>query len=267
MTKEEFYKLATTRKPIKDDSIYKLTIRELDNNVLGFIKEKETDDWGYEISCEYNWYTTKEKATEYMIKYIHEKDSRYRKRIHSALIERIPANIPVEDGGQLEWWFYDQCGKEIDRSVCTWELKDEPSPASIYYGRKLQEIRFQMEEIVEIISDNKIFLSVINGLPNTIEEMWKLFEEREKKLKKNMIPNSNALSLYDAMADMYFYIQSNGFDPDTSPYCILKPTFLVPEKAEHILTSRYNCWKSYIDSHTRDKINWDELYKMIQGIK
>lgn len=267
MTKEEFYKLATNRPSITADSIYKLTIRELENEATGYMKETETDDWSFEIGSEYNWYTTKNKAVEYMIKYIQEKDSHYRKRIHSALIERIPANIPVEDGGQLEWWLYDKNGKEIDRSVCTWELLEEPSPASIYYGREPREIRFQMGEIVEIISDNKVFLSVINGLPTSVEEIWKLYEDREIKWDKKSVPYLNAGSFFDAMADMYFYIQSNGFDPDTSPYCIMKPTFPITEEVKNILTSRYNCWKSYIDSHSREEINWDELYKMIQGIK
>lgn len=85
-------------------------------------------------------------------------DKSYRKKIHSAIIERIPINLPLEDGGQLEWWLYDRTGNEIDKSVCAWEIKDEPSFQDVYLGRKPEGIRFQMGEIVEIIHDNKDYL-------------------------------------------------------------------------------------------------------------
>ncbi|MCH5233730.1 MAG: hypothetical protein J1E16_00410 [Muribaculaceae bacterium] len=263
MTKEEFYTLATNRPAITGDSIYKLTIREIDKNTTGFKKDEKTGDWCYEIGTSHNWYTSKDKAVKYMLKYIQESDSHYRKHIHSALIERIPANTLFEDGGQLEWWLYDKNGKEIDRSVCTWEINEEPSEASIFMGRLPEEIKFKMGDIVEIVDDNKVFLSVINGLPSSIEEIWKLYEKRIRNNgndKNKGVP----LSLFDAMADMYFYIQANGFDPDTSPYHISKPSFPVPEKAKEILTTRYDTWQSYMDSHSHEEINWEELYALIR---
>lgn len=263
MTKEEFYKIATNRPKILGDSIYKLIVREIDNDFSCFIKDPESGEWYYEISREYNWYTTKEQALKYMRLYLQNKEDHYRKRIHSFLIKRIPANIPVEDGGYQEWWLYDKNGKEIDKSVCTWEINEEPSETSLFMGRLPEETQFQMGDIVEIIDDNKVFLSVINGLPSSVEEIWNLYEKRIRNCK-NKNNRAVPLSLFDAMADMYFYIQANGYDPDTSPYCVFKPSFPVPEKAKEILYRRYSTWKSYIDSHSEEQINWEELYALIR---
>ena len=72
MIKEEFYRLAEKRPEIKGASLYKLTVREINNNISGYTRDSKTGDWFYEINRERNWYTTKEKAVNFLLKYIQE---------------------------------------------------------------------------------------------------------------------------------------------------------------------------------------------------
>ena len=265
MTKEEFYNLANNRPKITGDSIYKLTVREHRKDVKGYEKDSETKDWYYPISLQINWYTSKQEAEKYLHDFIKGERKNHRNKIHSAVIERIPANITLEDGGQLEWWFYNSAGEEIDRSACAWEINKRLSLRNVYLGRKPEEIRFEMGDIVEIIQDDKAFLSVINGLPPTIEEMWELYVDGFKRNGKKVDEKIAAGEFSDAMKDIYFYIQSNGFDPDEDPYHIVKPIFEVPREAKDQLAGRYHRWKSYIDKHSYDEINWTELQKLVKS--
>ena len=265
MTKEEFYNLASNRPEITGDSIYKLTVREYRKDVKGYEKDPETKDWCYPISLQSSWYTSKKKAERHLYDFIKGEGKTHRNRIHSFIIERVSANIPLEDSGELEWWFYNSAGEEIDRSVCAWEIKKSPSFQNVYLGRKPEEIRFEMGDIVEIIQDDKVFLSVINGLPPTIEEMWELYEDEFKRKGIKVDEKIAAGEFSDSMKDMYFYIQSDGFDPDEIPYHIVKPIFEVPQDAKDQLAGRYHRWKSYIDKHSYDEINWADLQKLVKG--
>ena len=56
MIKEEFYRLAEKRPEIKGARIYKLTVREINNNNLFvYTRDSKTGDWFYEINRENNW--------------------------------------------------------------------------------------------------------------------------------------------------------------------------------------------------------------------
>lgn len=267
MTKEEFYRLAKNKPEITDTSIYTLKIIEYDKDTKTYRKRPKSDEWEFKVRTVRNDYSSKESAEKALREYKLNEGESYRKNIHSAMISRYQIDIPVEDHGSLEWWLYDKDCNEIDRSVCSWEVKDDPELRDVYFGREPSQIRFQMGDIVEIQSGDKIFLSVINGLPTTIDRMWEIYEERFKKSGPQLDELIMRGDFYDAMAGTYYYIQSNGFDPDTWPYLVFKPTFPVPEDIKKILKGRYNCWKSYIDSHSREEINEDELYSLIQGVK
>ena len=265
MTTEEFYRLAENRSVIKGASIYKLTVREINNNVSSYTRDSKTGDWFYEINRESNWYTTKEKAVKFLRKYIKEAEAHYYKRIHSAVIERIPANIPVENGGQLEWWLYDSAGCEIDHSVCAWELNNDPKFQDAYLGRKQEEIRFDRGDIVEIIHDDKVVLSVLSGLPGSIDEMWNIYQDRFNRESVELDERIMRGEFYDSMADMYYYLRVDGNDLDEVPNDVTAPLFEIPAEAQEELYGRYNRWKTYIDSHICEEINWDELKRIVRG--
>lgn len=266
MTKEEFFSLAKNRPAITDPSIYTLKIVEYDKDIKAYRKKPKSDDWGFKTRSVYNYYSSKESAEKALRDYKQNEGESYRKNIHSAIISRIQIDIPVDDHGSLEWWLFDKDCNEIDHSVCAWEVKDEPALRDIYFGRESSQIRFQMGDIVEILSGDKIFLSVINGLPITLDRMWEIYEDRFQKAGPQLDELIMRGDFYDAMAETYYYLQSNGFDPDTWPYLVFKPTFPVPHNIQQILKGRYNRWKAYIDTHSREEINWDELYSLIQGV-
>lgn len=264
MTKEEFYNLAKNRPTITDSSIYTLKIIEYDKDIKAYRKRPKSDDWEFKVRTITNDYSSKACAEKALREYKRNEGESYRKNIHSAMISRIQIDIPVDDHGSLEWWLYDKDCNEIDRSVCAWEVKDEQTLRDVYFGREPSQIRFQMGDIVEILSGDKIFLSVINGLPTTIDRMWEIYESRFQKAGPQLDELIMRGDFYDAMAETYYYLESNGFDPDTWPYLVFKPTFPVPQPIQQILIGRFNRWKSYIDSHTREEINWDELQSIVQ---
>lgn len=70
---------------------------------------------------------------------------------------------------------------------------------------------------------------------------------------------------YDSMADMYYYLQNDGNGLDEVPDDVMAPLFEIPAEAQEELSGRYNRWKTYIDSHICEEIDWDELSKIVRG--
>ena len=178
MTKEEFFKLAQySRQPVTQDCIYNLTIRRifkcLDDYGDVYLKEK--------LSLYYPplFYSTKEEAIEAMNNYIENQDDDL--IIHSILIKRIPINVPVKECvDYIDWWMYDWDGIEIDHSVCCQCCPSEPVKA-VYFGRKPDEIRFKVGEVVEILNPYGIDLGIIIRRPSSIDDMWNKYNEEIKK--------------------------------------------------------------------------------------
>lgn len=95
-----------------------------------------------------------------------------------------------------------------------------------------------MGEKVEVIRGNRVFIEVLNGIPPTIDEMWKQYDSKIKKWGEDTYNYFSYMT--DPMADRYFYLKEDGFDPDLPPYILMKPVFPVPETIKEILPSRYN---------------------------
>ena len=70
---------------------------------------------------------------------------------------------------------------------------------------------------------------------------------------------------YDSMADLYYYQQSDGNGLDEVPDDVMTPVFEIPADTQEELTRLYNRWKTYIDSHISEEIDWDELSKIVRG--
>ena len=244
MTKEEFYNLSATRQDITSPSVFRLIVRTYDKDIKGYRKWRGKDDYYYDISIRSNLYSSKDEAETALHKFIGDAEQ-FNKAIHSAVIERIPLDVPLEEGGQLEWWLYDSSGKEIDCSTCAWENGEELSLRDVYFGRTPEQIRFQKGDIVEFIQANKAFLVVLNGLPLTVEQMWERYEntvtkkgmEKEGKYPEGYFESS-------VFSDSYFFLEKNGFDPDFFPYYFVKPTFKIPTKAKTELKDRFTHWKT-----------------------
>lgn len=259
MTKEEYFRIAENKPEITDESIYQLTIRVYLSDTEGYKENLDKQEWSYRIYEFSRYYSSKEKAEESYREYILNE-----KYIHSAIIERLGINLHVDEGFQLAWWVYDRFGKEIDKSFCTSLDKDEPTVHDVYFGRKPDDIPYEMGEIVEIIKGDEVYLEVLNGIPPTIEEMWEWHDERIKKWGEPARNKFSSTYFAEPMVEQYFYLRKDGFDPDLPPYYIMKPVFPIPEKAQKILSDRYNRWKSYMDSHSYKDINWDELYRIVR---
>ena len=243
MTKEQFYNLAATRQEINSPSICRLIVRTYDKEIKRYRKWRGKDDYYFDIATRSNLYSSKDKAESALSKVISEAEQ-FNHAVHSAIIERIPVDIHLEEGGQLEWWLYDCCGTEIDRSVCTWENGEELSLRDVYFGRTPEQIRFQKGDIVEVVQGDKVFLVVLNGSPQTVEQMWKRYENMVAKRGLEEVgtyPEGYFES--SVFSDTYFFLEKDGFDPDFFPYYFVKPTFKIPAKAEAELKERYTRWK------------------------
>lgn len=264
MTKEEFYQLAFNKPEIKGKSIYKLTIRGYRKDIKGYRKTPAKQEWSYPIYKSEWFFSSKEEAEKAMMNYIETEKG----AIHSFLVERITIDTNIEDTEHLEWWSYGAKGNMIMGSLSTSTIPeyDKLKIDNIFLGRSEESYPFKMGQIIEIITDDIVHLEVLNGLPQTIDECWKRYSDRIKRWGlKPEGPYYHCDYFADCMADQFFYLQSDGFDPDVAPYQIMEPRFSIPEQAKGILTARFNRWKDYIDSHPGDDFNRAELEKIVQG--
>lgn len=242
MTKEEFYYLAEHKPLLIEDSVFQLTVRYYLDETREYHAKDTEEEWSYPIFSFSKFFSSKNKAWVSYKEYL-----KNEKCIHSAIIERLALNTPVNEGNQLAWWAYNNKGVEINKSVCTSLFKEEPSIQDVYFGRKPDEIPFSIGEIVEIIRDGRVYLEILNGIPLTIDECWLKYEVMVK-LKGHVKPGDFGSPYFcDSMADQYYYLQKNGFDPDVAPYLISKPIFPVPEKSKELLDIRFNHWKSLVN--------------------
>lgn len=248
MTKEQFYKLAVTHPEITAPSVFKLTIRQYDKDTKRYRKGRGQNDFYFKIWESSNLYTSKERAFSALIDFIKCSDDLNRSRVHSAVIERKPVDIPFIEGGILQWWLYDNQGNEIDKSVCSIEGGNELELKDVYFGRPKDEIRFKEGDIVEIVCGDKIFPAILNGVPACVDEMWKSHEY----YIKNHGPVPDGKYPYGwyhdcVFRDTYFYLESEGFYPDTFPDNVFKPTFEVPREMVEELKERYIRWKESLE--------------------
>lgn len=266
MTKEEFYYLAENKPEIIAKSIYSLTIRQYRNDIKEYEKTPDKQEWSFPIFKMERIFSSKEEAEKAMGNYLKLEKS----HIHSFLIERITIDTNVEDTRHLEWYSYDAAGNLIMKSLCTSTIPefDKLTIDDIFLGRQTSDCPFKMGEIVEIVHKDKVSLEILNGLSATIEDCWGRYEQRVRRWGPKVEgPFYHSDFFTDCMSDQMFYISESGFDPDVPPDVVVKPTFPIPAEAKEILTARYKHWKSYIDSHSREKINWEELEKIVRGEK
>ena len=243
MTKEEFYHLALNKPEIIAKSIYKLTIREFRNDINGYHKSTSKQEWSYSI-YESEWiFSSKEEAEKAMLNYI---EYRKKAQFHSFMIDRITIDTNIEDTEHLEWWNYDSKRNMLMGSKSTSSIPefDKLTIDNIFLGRPEDSYPFKMGEIVEVINEDRVSLEILNGLPSTIDDCWERYYQRTKNFgPRQEGPFYHCDYFADCMADQFFYIQENDFDPDVAPYQIMKPRFPIPEQAKEILYARYEKWK------------------------
>ena len=99
MTKEQFYNLAATRKEITSPSVFRLIVRTYDKNIKGYRKWRGKDDYYFDIATRSNLYSSKDKAESALSKVISEAEQ-FNHAVHSAIIERLPVDIPLEENGE-----------------------------------------------------------------------------------------------------------------------------------------------------------------------
>lgn len=265
MTKEEFYKLAINHPIIDSPSIYQLIVRTYDKEIRGYKKCRGKKEYYFEVDSRSNLYSTKEEALAAFRQYING-SGRMGQIVHSAVIERLPINLPLENSGLLEWWLYDKRGIEVDCSVCSWENGEELLLRDVYFGRSLQQIRFKEGEIVEFVQGNRAYLVVLNGVPQTIEKMWKRYENMvDKKGLEEPGTYPEPYFASSIFSDTYFFLEENGFDPDFFPYYFVKPSFKIPKNVEEELKGRYNRWREYIHSTPSNEIDRNKLKEIVRN--
>lgn len=245
MTKEEFLRYAQNRETPANKSVYELRVFDYDGEITGYKKQKD-GSWSFNIrQCFTRLYSDFKKAEIALKEYVN--SDRYTDSIiYGAEVWRICLDIPIyEINGDLGWWLYDSTGKLIDHSVCDMYHIDNPDyPFGVYFGRKKDEIRFKEGDIVEITSPNReeVYLGIINDLPPTNDQMWELYQRRVNHwgLQKNK--NFSCDYFSDVMADCYYIVGNEDYDPDIPVISLRRPTFTPPKEALVELKKRYDRW-------------------------
>ena len=242
MNKEEFFHLAENKPEISHPTVYKLIVYTFKKDIHHYRYKSKTGVWSLNLSPIENLYSSKEKAEDALHNYINSPEELWG-QIHSAIIKRIYLDEKINEGGTVQWWLYDNIGKEVNHSVCSDIVTDEMNIHDVFFGRKSDEIRFKPGDIVEYMGfDNKVYLTVLNDTPPSRERMWLSYLDTVKRYGPNQDGNFEEPYFIGSMRDMYYLIQSDGFDPDFPAYCFFKPTLPIPEKARQELIARYKRW-------------------------
>ena len=255
MTREEFYKLANEHSEPPESSIFELQIFSYDDEAPGYSYNNETKTWSFKLYlCFDRLYTSLDKAQQALKDYLSEADN----DIHSCKITRIPVDVDNKEyGGHLGWWLYDGSGRLIDRSMCDlYHSVMEDVNYGIFFGRSPEQIRFHDGDIVEVHPGEQgdVHLAIINGTPGTVEDVWKLYQEREERWGPKPEGIFKGDYFLDELSDSYFLAGDIGddFDPDLSPACLMKPTFPVPEEAQKELQAKYDYWLKRTEEDTNN---------------
>lgn len=206
----------------------------------------------YIRDAEVYYYTSKESA-EAMIR-----ESGWEIDIYCFIIEACPFGREVKDKAYRRW-IYDSEGTFISETLCS-ELKDTKThePDELYPGRKKDQCRFKVGDIVEVMLNNTVTLEIIYMLPPTPERI----EEIGKKCAENGITN---IAAEDYMEDTYItlggevnlrkYSQFDACHNHAYVTNVFPPSQPVPrelkKKLRHLLVTVY-------DEH--EHVTWDADY-------
>lgn len=133
------------------------------------------------------------------------------------------------------------------------------------FGRKPEELRFEVGEIVEVLTDGRSWLGVVNDLPLLVDDAYRIFERRflEYGFRPEGIYNPDYF--FDEVSDFQFVITPwDGSDEQYSQAKLFKPSFPISEKAKAQLTDMFERWKANVNRAVSGKISCKHLAEIVK---
>ncbi len=267
MTKEEFYRLAEARPEMSDASVYRLTILAYHRDNQGYHKSKD-DEWVLDLEVISTLYfSTREKAEEALAGASDEMIM-FRK-MHSAVIDRLPLDAGFRQM-PVAWWKYDRAGRMVDHSVCSaYHAYDKRTPAGKFFGRREDEIRFNVDEFVEVYDEDpesgqaRVKIEKIVKLPGTVAEEWEEFDKVQQRMGEFPF-DGLYISDYFHTAEEDNYL--TGYYDEKSVKNVFVPTFPIPDEIKDEINREIENYQ--VAQHcmaTYDDLSIEEMTKLQHG--
>lgn len=201
LTYEQFHALAEREPSLEGDWIYR--VRHVHFGTIN--SYPEFDIW----------------HEEYLFLSFHDAESFIRERADDNGTYRFEiAQIPIGKAYELYdigvGWIYDNKGKLLDYSSTTW---DDNSERSIFYGRPKSRMRFKRGNIVEVVCDDHVHLSVVAANGPSVDWVWMIYSEH------------SGLFAVDASDDNYYVLDGPGQTYHSHPHALslMKPSRPIPD--------------------------------------
>lgn len=262
--KKEFYRLAENPPQADMPSIFTLKVWEYRDDRAYYRYAPKSHTWSFSVYNYSSAYSSFEKAFDAMRRFI-AKDGAFNE-IHHFEITRKPIDVALGKDIHIGWWLYDARGNELTKSICSCFTHDESLGLPMAnFGRKPEELRFKVGEIVEVLAEDRCWLGVVNDLPLFVDDAYRRYER--SILKYECLPEEGYDSdyFYDEMSDFQFVITPwNGSDEQYSQATLFKPTFPISEKAKTQLTGMFERWKANVDRAVSSEISWKQLAEIVK---
>lgn len=264
VTKEEFYKLAQNPPQADMPSIFTLRVWEYRDDRAYYRYSPKSHTWSFSVYNYSSAYSSFEGAFDTMRRFI--ADDEAFNEIHHFEIMRTPIDVALGKDRHIGWWLYDARGNELTKSICSCFTHDGSIGLPMAnFGRKAEELRFKIGDIVEVLTEDRCWLGVVNDLPLFVDDAYRKFERR---FLKHGPPPSEIYSpdyFFDEMSDYQYVISPwDGFDDQYSQATLFKPTFPIPEKAKVQLSGMFERWKANVDRAVSGEITWKQLEEIVK---
>lgn len=262
--KKEFYRLAEIPPQADMPSIFTLRVWEYREDRAYYRYSPKRRTWSFPVYNCSSAYSSFENAVGAMRTFI-AADAAFNK-IHHFEITRTPIDVALGKDVHIGWWLYDARGNELTKSICSCFTHDESLGLPMAnFGRKPEELRFKVGEIVEVLTDGRCWLGVVNDLPLFVDDAYRIFERRFLKYGSRPEGIYNPDYFFDEMSDFQFVITPwDGSDEQFSQATLFKPTFPISEKAKAQLTGMFERWKANVDSADSGEISWKQLAEIVK---
>ena len=163
---EEFEALANRQPNLKGSWIYKVTQAIFDYDLKYPYPKFELE---YHKECHFKTFSSAEK-------YIKKNMG----NVYCSWITQIPCGITSEYGGYGAEWLYDQHGELLDYSItngCFGKIEDQT-----FFGRPKSRQRFNVGDIVEVITARSVHLAVLNLQIPDVEWCWQRYIKRDDEI-------------------------------------------------------------------------------------
>ncbi len=157
-----------------------------------------------------------------------------RMSVYRYFLRELPYGEALYASEYKSEWVYDADGVLLDHSLCSTCHRDFHTMEFTFFGRKLEQIRFAVGDIVEWYDgDGNVWLGVVAGIPYSVERCKDLYETIRRSPRFAGLSDEQLFFPLDSSDDSYVVVNTENYMEShvhVSAHYVSAPTFPVPRK-------------------------------------